>query len=191
MESVASWLNPLDALIAFALLGGIVLGFLQGLVRMALGLLVLYIATVLAMTFYAQGGRLIAYLSSGALPRPMNEALAFVFILLLFSLVVNFILSRTYKDTALPGLQQVDQLGGMVLGFVLVSVWIGLAIVALAFVLTTTSGAPSGFRQTLTYYFMNSTLIPIFYRFLPLVYATLRPWMPKGLSPDILSQRFF
>ena len=190
MESLAPWLNPLDALIVFALLGGIVMGFVQGLVRMALSILVLYVATVLAMTFYVRGGWLIAYLTSGALPRTIDEALAFLLILLLFTLVVNFVLNRTYKDTALPGLRKIDQLGGMVLGFVLVSIWVGLAIVALAFVLTATSEIGSGFWRTLSYYFTRSTLIPIFYRFLPLAYATLRPWMPKGLPPGIFGKRF-
>ena len=120
----------------------------------------------------------------------IDEALAFLLILLLFTLVVNFALNRAYKDTALPGLRQIDQLGGMVLGSVLVSVWVGLAILALAFVLAATSETSSGFWHTLSYYFTRSTLIPIFYRFLPLAYATLRPWMPKGLPPDIFGKRF-
>jgi len=191
MESLASWLNPIDALIAFALLGGIIWGFLHGLVRMVLSLLVLYIATVLAMSFYGQGGRLLGYLSSGAIGGTMSQALAFVLILVLTTSIINFVLSRTYKNTELPGVRQIDQLGGMLLGFLLAAVWIGLSVVALAFVLSSTGGAGSAFRQTLQYYFVSSNLIPIFYHFLPLVLVTLKPWMPQGISPDILSLRFF
>jgi len=191
MESLPSWLNPLDALIVFALLGGVVWGFLRGLVRMVLSLLVLYIATVLAMSFYGQGGRLLSYLSGGAIGGTMSEALAFVLILVLTTSIVNFVLSRTYKNTELPGVRQIDQLGGMIAGFLLVAVWIGLSVVALAFVLSNTAGAGSAFLQTVQHYFVNSSLIPMFYRFLPLVLATLRPWMPQGISPDIFSLRFF
>ncbi len=56
--SLPSWLNPLDILIGFALLAGVAWGFVRGLVRMALNLLILYIATVLAMTFYPTVGQL-------------------------------------------------------------------------------------------------------------------------------------
>jgi len=191
MESLPSWINPLDALIVFALLGGIVWGFLRGLVRMVLSLLVLYIATVLAMSFYGQGGRLLRYLSDGAIGQTISLALAFMLILVLTTSIINFVLSRTYKNTELPGVRQIDQLGGMITGSLLVAVWIGLAIVALAFVLSNTAGTGSAFLQTVQYYFVHSNLIPIFYRFLPLVFATLRPWMPQGISPDIFSLRFF
>ncbi len=104
-------------------------------------------------------------------------------------MILNFIVSHTYKDTELPGVRQIDQLGGMVIGFIVISTWIGLAIVALAFVLSATDTASSGLRDNVLMYFHSSRLIPIFYRLLPIVLATLRPWMPKGLPPEIFSFR--
>lgn len=192
MGFLPSWLNPFDFIIALALVAGVALGFIRGLVRMVLSLVVLYIAMVLAMTFYIPLGQWITYLTRGALSQTSSQVLAFVVILILTTSVINFVLHRTYKDTELPGVRQIDQLGGMIVGFILVCTWIGLAIIALAFVLvaTDTTGAGS-LRDNMLFYFRTSFLIPVFYKFLPIVIATLRPWMPKGLSPDIFSLKFF
>lgn len=185
------WLNPFDVLIVFALLVGTALGFVRGLVRMALNLLVLYIAIVVAMTFYVPAGQFIRRLTSGALPQTLCELIAFVLILILITSLSGFVLRRTYKDTELPGIRQIDQLGGMIIGFILTCTWIGLAIVALSFVLGATDLAVSTLRENLVLFFHTSLLIPIFYNLLPVVLVALRPWMPKGLPPEIFSIRSF
>jgi len=190
MENLPTWVNPFDFFIILALIVGTALGFVRGLVRMVINLLVLYIAMVLAMTFYSWLAGQLVFLSSGGLSIRASEALSFVLILVLVTVIAGFVLSRTYKDTQLPGLRQIDQLGGMVVGFILTCTWIGLALVALAFVLSADVGA-SGLRANLYYFFQNSFLIPIFYRFLPIVIATLKPWMPRGLPPDIFSLNIF
>jgi uncharacterized membrane protein required for colicin V production len=187
MGFLPAWLNPFDVLIAFALVGGTALGFVRGLMRMALSVLVLYIAAVLAMTFYDEAGRYLTYMFG--LPQAISQALAFLLILILTTTLINFILRRTYRDTALPGLRQVDQLGGMVIGFFLSVIWIGLAILALAFVLATPVAEGGSLHLSLLSYFQNSNLIPIFYALLPIMLATLKPWMPKGLPPDIFTLR--
>ncbi len=187
MANLASWLNPFDVLIVFALLAGVVLGFARGLVRMALSLVVLYLAAVVAITLYAPLGRWVRTVAQT--PVFLSQGLSFLFILILLSAAVNFVLRRTYKDTELPGVRQVDQLGGMVVGFFLGVVWIGFCILIIAFFLRTTPGHDTSFQQTVTDYFRRSALIPIFYRVLPVLMASLRPWMPKGLPPEILTFR--
>jgi uncharacterized membrane protein required for colicin V production len=184
MEFLPSWLNPFDVLIVLGLLGGVALGFVRGLVRMVLSLLVLYVAAVLALTLYETVGRWIGYMFG--MPRTANLALAFILILVLVSVLLNFILRRTYKDTELPGIRQIDQLGGLVIGFFVTSIYIGLAILVIAYVLNALAGDITGFQQNAVFYFNNSALIPIFYNFLPIAVASLKPWAPEGL-PDILS----
>jgi uncharacterized membrane protein required for colicin V production len=184
MGPLPAWLNPFDVLIAFALLGGAALGFIRGLIRMALSLLILYVAAVLAMTFYVKLGRLVSLMFS--LPLTLGQGLAFLLILVVVTALLNFVLHRFYRDTELPGLRQIDQLGGMVIGFFLSAIWIGLSILVIAFVLGTPVTGDDGFRLNLISYFQSSKLIPIFYQFLPVALATLKPWMPKGLPPDIL-----
>ena len=187
MSFLPSWLNPFDFLIALALVGGVALGFVRGLVRMALSLVVLYVAASLAMVFHPHVGRLINQMSG--LPLAVAQGLAFLLILAVVAMLLNFLLRRTYRETELPGLRQVDQLGGMVVGFVLTVIWIGLSLLVLAFMLSTPVTNDDTFRLSMVSYFQASNLIPIFYKFLPIALATLRPWMPKGVAPDIFTFR--
>jgi uncharacterized membrane protein required for colicin V production len=187
MGILPGWLNPFDVLIIFALLGGAALGFMRGLVRMALSLVVFYVAAVLAMTFYDTVGGWIRYITF--LPQPIRDGIGFLLILAIVTIVISFILRRTYRDTELPGIRQVDQLGGMVIGFFLATIWIGFCILGLAFILGTPLGEDGGLQFNLIAYFQSSNLIPIFYKFLPIALATLRPWMPQGVPPDILTFR--
>lgn len=191
MGVLPSWLNPFDFLIGFALLGGVILGFVRGLIRMAMSLLALYIASVLAMTFYTNLGYFIQQLTSFSMAPSAAEAIGFLLILILTTIIINFVLHRTYKDTELPGIRQIDQLGGLVIGFILITIWIGMCIVALAFLLNTTGRETSALRENLVIYFHTSNLIPIFYKALPVAFATLRPWMPKGQMPEIFTFRLF
>ena len=187
MSFLPSWLNPFDFLIVLALFGGVALGFVRGLVRMALSLIVLYVAAALAMVFHPNLGGLINKMSG--LPLAVAEGLAFLLILAAVAILLNFLLRRAYRETELPGLRQVDQLGGMVVGFVLTVIWIGLCLLVLAFMLSTPVTSDDTLRLSMVNYFQNSNLIPIFYKFLPIALATLRPWMPKGLPPDLFTFR--
>jgi uncharacterized membrane protein required for colicin V production len=112
MGLLPSWLNPFDVVIVFALLGGAAWGFVRGLIRMAISLAVLYVAAVLGMTFYDNLGNLFRYMFG--MPQTLSEGIAFLFILAGVSMLVNFILRRTYRDTELPAIRQIDQLGGMI-----------------------------------------------------------------------------
>jgi uncharacterized membrane protein required for colicin V production len=183
MGFLPGWLNPFDFLIVLALLGGAALGFVRGLVRMALSLLVLYVAAVVATIGYEFAGRWIRYITT--LPKTISQGLGFLFLLALTAIVLNFVLRKTYRDTELPGIRQIDQLGGMIIGFFLATLWIGFCILVIAFILGAPVGEDSVLHMNLVNYFQSSNLIPIFYSFLPIALATLKPWMPRGL-PDIL-----
>lgn len=183
MGALPGWINPFDFLIVLVLLGGAALGFLRGLVRMALSLLVLYIAAVVATIGYVTVGRWVSYITT--LPTTTSQGLGFLLLLLVTAIALNFVLRRTYRDTELPGIRQLDQLGGMVIGFFLATLWIGFSILAIAFILGAPGNEDSTLRLNLIGFFQSSNLIPIFYAFLPIALATLKPWMPKGL-PDIL-----
>ena len=187
MSFLPSWLNPFDFLIALALVGGVALGFVRGLVRMTLSLVVLYVAAALAMVFHPRVGMWINSMSG--LPLAVSEGLGFLVILAAAAMLLNFLLRRTYRETELPGIRQVDQLGGMVVGFVLTVIWIGLSLLVLSFMLSTPVTTDDTFRQSMVAYFQSSNLIPIFYKFLPIALVTLRPWMPKGTAPDLFTFR--
>lgn len=187
MGFLPSWLNPFDFVIALVLIGGVALGFIRGLVRMALSLVVLYVAAVLAMVFHPRVGAWISQMSG--LPLAVAQGMGFLLILALVTILLNFLSHRAYRDTELPGLRQVDQLGGMVVGFLLTSVWIGLSLMVLAFMLSTPVTDTDVVRVSMINYFQGSNLIPIFYKLLPIAIATLKPWMPRGLPPDLVTFR--
>lgn len=191
MPILPSWLNPFDVLFALALIGGVIYGFLRGLVRMALNLAVLYVAAVLAMTFHVWLGGRISYIAGGRLPEAVTQTIAFLLILILTTVVVNFALSKAFKETNLPGIRHLDQLGGLVIGFVLVAVWIGLILIGILFIIDTPGVGSDEFRANIAAYINQSKLVPMFNRFLPIVVATLRPWMPLGEIPAIFRLRLF
>jgi uncharacterized membrane protein required for colicin V production len=188
MGLLPSWLNPFDVLIAFAMIAGVILGFVRGLLRMAFAVVIIYVATILAMTFYVPLGKFIRRILTTMSPSA-TEAIAFLFILILSAVILHFLLSRTYRNTEWPGIRQIDQLGGLVFGFLVTTLWIGMALVGINFVLGTPTPGAEVARGNIAYYYRTSALIPIFYRFLPIAFATLKPWVPKGKLPDIFSLR--
>ncbi|MGD8735338.1 MAG: CvpA family protein [Anaerolineae bacterium] len=189
MGVLPAWLNPFDALIVLALVAGAAWGFIRGLIRVTLSLIVLYVASILAVAFYRAFGHFIDNIFG--MPTALNEAIAFVLILVTAVIIANLILNRTYKDTALPGVRQIDQLGGLVVGFLVAAVWIGLAIVVIAFLLGARLGGASAWQENMLLYFRSSNLIPVFYDFLSVVFSLLRPWMPRGELPEILTFELF
>ncbi len=190
MGFLPAWLNPFDVLIAFAMIAGVALGFIRGLLRMAFSVIILYIATVMAMSFYVPVGGFIRRMIP-AFSEAASETLAFMLLLILIAVLLHFLLNRTYKETEWPGVRQIDQLGGMVFGFLATTLWIGLVLVGIDFILGTPSPGGEAARSTLKTSFYNSNLVPIFFRFLPIAFATLKPWVPRGRLPEIFQVRPF
>jgi uncharacterized membrane protein required for colicin V production len=186
MGVLPSWLNPFDVMIALGMLAGILIGFSRGMLRMVFAVVVIYVAAILAMTFYIPLGRFLGRILTG-LSDIATEALAFVFILIATAAILQFLLSRTYKNTEWPGLRQIDQLGGLIFGFVVTVLWIGLALIGINFVLGTPTPGAQVVQGNFTYYYNTSALIPIYLRFLPIALATLKPWVPQGKLPAIFS----
>jgi uncharacterized membrane protein required for colicin V production len=188
MQFLPSWLNPFDVLIAFAMLIGIVIGFTRGLLRMLFAVAIIYLSTIVAMTFYTTVGgfihRMLVSISlSGA------QALAFLLLLILSAVILHVLSRRTYKNTEWPGIRQIDQLGGLIFGFLVTTLWIGLALVGVNFILSTPTPGVEVAQTNLIRYYHTSTFIPIYFRFLPIAFATLKPWVPKGQLPAIFSLR--
>ncbi|MGD8398875.1 MAG: CvpA family protein [Anaerolineae bacterium] len=180
-------INPFDVIIIGVLLGGVFIGMVRGLVRMVLNLLMFYVGAVLAVTFHTPLANLIRQIF--AFPRRVCISLAFVLILVATYALLTFIIRRTYKDTELPGIRQLDQLGGLIVGFLVTALWIGFGILVMSFFLSAADVDVQGIQRNLITYFRRSAMVDLFYDFLPVALATLRPWMPKGIPPEILTTR--
>jgi uncharacterized membrane protein required for colicin V production len=178
------WLNPFDVIIVFSVLVGAAVGFVRGLVRMALSVAILYVAAALGVAFHRPIGN---WIHNGfGLPLPTTLSLAFVLVVTLAFIIVGAIVRRVYKETELPGIRRIDQLGGLIIGFFVGCLWIGLAVLVLNFLLTATAAQTTAGPQTMFIYFRQSALIPLFYDFLRIALVTLKPWMPKGIPPELL-----
>lgn len=178
------WLNPFDVLIVIGVLLGAAVGFVRGLVRMALSVAVLYVTTVLGVLLYRPMGN---WIHEGfGVPLTGSLSLSFVLIVVLGFVIISAMLRRVYKETELPGIRRIDQLGGLIVGFFVGCLWVGLAVLVLNFLLTATAAQASGVPGNAFVYFRQSALIPVFYDFLRIALVTLKPWMPKGIPPELL-----
>jgi uncharacterized membrane protein required for colicin V production len=174
------WLNPFDVFIVIGVLLGAAIGFVRGLVRMALSVAVLYVTTILGVLAYRPMGE---WIHNGfGVPLTGSLSFSFVLVVVLGFIIISAILRRVYKETELPGIRRIDQLGGLIIGFFVGCLWVGLAVLVLNFLLTATAGA----SPNVFYYFRQSALIPVFYEFLRIALVTLKPWMPKGIPPELL-----
>jgi uncharacterized membrane protein required for colicin V production len=135
----------------------------------------LYIATLLAMQFHLPLGKWMSELTATSLRT--TRAFAFLLILVITDILLSFLARCAYKDTRLPFLGNLDQVGGLLIGFASTCAWISLAIPLL-------SGIPwLPFRASLYEAMRASALVPLFDNLLPLILATLRPWLPGGIPP--------
>jgi uncharacterized membrane protein required for colicin V production len=167
--------NSLDVLIIIVLAIGTVVGFFKRLLRKAMNIAALYIATLLAMQFYFPLGKWMSELTSTSLKT--TRALSFSLILVITDILLNFLARCAYKDTRLPFLGYLDQMGGLLIGFASTCAWISLAIPLL-------SGVPwLPFKASLYEAIRSSALVSFFDNLLPLLLATLRPWLPGGIPP--------
>jgi uncharacterized membrane protein required for colicin V production len=178
------WLNPFDVFIIIGVLLGAAVGFVRGLVRMALSVAVLYVTTVLGVLLYRPMGE---WINNGfGVPLTTSLSLSFVLIVILGFVIISAMLRRVYKETELPGIRRIDQLGGLIIGFFVGCLWIGLGVLVLNFLLTATAAQTTAAPRNVFLYFRQSALIPIFYDFLRIALVTLKPWMPKGIPPELL-----
>lgn len=187
MAETLTRVNWLDILIILALAGGMLLGFMQGLLRQLLILGALLVSLVLAAQYYQ-----LAYLYVRQLEPTMVETVAqvFTFFLLLFVLVVALtILLADVMHHVLPGQKQtgsVSRMLGGALGLVVASLFITISLIGLTFMtITVWPGTGETVRLSLVNARQGSDFVAVFRQFFPLVLQIIRPWVPA--LPPIFS----
>lgn len=174
--------NWFDLVLILLLLVGMAVGYSQGMVRQVIGLAALYISFVIATQFFQGLSRLVSDLVN-APPTTLANALSFFGIFFLILAIVNFLGIDAYKMTRLRPVPILDHIGGMLLG--VVSMWIILTIATnvLIFAVNTqgwTSNAES-VRVILKYGLDGSRIAEVTGSTLPMIVATIRPWLPAGI----------
>jgi uncharacterized membrane protein required for colicin V production len=177
-------LNWIDLVVLALLAGFVFIGWTQGLIRYALA------------TF----GTIIAFVVAAQLKEPVTNALGFwtafnpplrelwIFIVLYLAITIGlwFGIRALYRTTRLPGVRQVDELGGAIFGFLFAAVVIVFFVVVLdTFFLAEPDRylAEAGFLRGLHDALNRSVLVDVFRETLiPTAGAIARPFVPAEVA---------
>lgn len=173
--------NWLDFVMIFMLLVGMALGYAQGLIRQVIGFAAVYIALVIATQFFVPLTQVIASVTLYP-PNTLTNALSFFAIALVAILVLNLLGQDAYKQLRFKLPAFIDHLAGIVLG--VASMWIVLTVVVnvLTFASNTQAwGTADPYRLILVNGLTYSRIAKETASTLPMIVATIRPWLPAGL----------
>lgn len=177
-----SWL---DVIMVLMLVSSIGFGFHQGLLRQIVLLTAMYIGTILSAQYYGTLSAVLLWL----IPSPggeMAHLISFVILSVLFTAMATALLWSAYRETHLPSVVMMDEVGGAALGGLIGVFAIGVTLMLLHYALEAPWPADSPAKQLLQAGLFNSYLQGVFSSPLPLIHAALRPWLPSGL-PVVLS----
>jgi uncharacterized membrane protein required for colicin V production len=183
-------MNILDLIMLLALIIGVAIGFVRGLLQQALGLLSLYVSLVVGVWAYRIFGNGFKSLFPN-LTRASADILGFVTVLIIMLNVLGFvtrdILKNTRWEEKVPAL--LNQTGGLSLGFITTSFWLGLAGIAMIIISRAPWLGAEGTQQTFKALVDNSVMIFVFrYAFRFALYSVY-PWIP-GELPSIFTTPF-
>jgi membrane protein required for colicin V production len=174
--------NFIDILFIVLFVTSLAVGFFQGMIRLAVLLLALYLSMVLASLYYTAMGEWLAH-NFGA-QRYVGQYVGFALVLFFGFLLLSAAGIYTFRYARLPGrLEYVDRVGGVVLGMVLGTFFIGTFAALLFNLMIARGGSSINFplMRALGSAVSGSTLLNYFSTtLLPMVYTILGPVLPEG-----------
>ena len=173
-------MNWFDLVLVVLVLVGVIVGYMQGLLRQLTGLLALYVGLVMASYFHGAVERWIDFFVP-KMADVAQESLAFLGILAVAYVILHWLGQQAFPETRLAALGFLDQLGGMVIGFLVVGVQIGVGILIFRFVSDVSWIGGDTVRLAFRWAIDSSPLVPTFRTYLTFVARTLLPWLPAGL----------
>lgn len=179
-----------DVLFLLGMVGGAALGFYRGIVRSALGTLVIYIATVISTIGYRSLSRMLV----GATGQGGQAADALAFIVLAVVLTILFTLIGrdliAHIDTNRMGVW--SNIGGMFFGFINAAVWCAVLLIIIR---SATGGAEwigyyGGIQRFFVSQTQNSWMAYVFRPFMRFLLAIIKPWLFGHDLPPLLVNAF-
>jgi hypothetical protein len=173
-----------DLVVLVTLAGGIFAGFQQGLLRYLLNAAVVLVSFVVASQLKGP----IADTLEGVwnMGTPDQQELWIYILLFAIGVIGGFLLVRTfYRQTRLPIIRQLDEIGGAIVGVIWVAVVYTLTLVVLdSFFLVTDDAAVATILGPL-YDIMNESFILSWFRewLLPILSFVVGPFVPDELKP--------
>lgn len=197
--------NSLDYMLIVLLLLGTFWGMMQGVVRLLTDLLGMYIGLVVTLLVYRPIGDFFRRLVPG-MSVSGSEALAFALCMTVLvtglSLVSRFTgippenrkrrRKLNVEETQPTGcrrrvLSPMNQLGGLLVGFVVSIIWLSLALAVLQF-LFRWGGSNVGAARGLRIQLQTSDLVPVANHVVYLIYRSVSFWFPTGQAPTIFAR---
>lgn len=176
-------MNGLDIGVVLIVLVGAVAGFLQGMLRQALALVALYLATVLASQYYTIAGNALGwFIPADAAPR---ASIGFLIVFFWGLLFLGWLSRRVYPAARILSLGVFDNVGGAALGLVTGAVVVCLFATGIQFAVSVSWPSYDHARVALEEIAANSRLLPFVSAFAPTVYSTITPWFPGGVPAII------
>jgi uncharacterized membrane protein required for colicin V production len=172
-----------------ALFGGtVLLSFMGGLGKVFSTLAGLYGGTLLAAWFYQPFTDLVLFRFFPQMNSFTGNLTAFLLLLFLASLSIAIAIGRNFFIRQLAQrLGVLNNLSGGVLGIAIAVFAAVLATMVTSLLLqllnSTAALASSPTMSLMQHELTNSTLVPLFLRFVPVVVLPLRPFLPQGLPP--------
>lgn len=175
-------LGPIDLFIVACLAAGVFAGFMQGMVRQALNIVVVIVAFIIAGQLR---GPFDGILQGWNVFGPeLREQL--VFLILFVGLTIGgwFLVRVFWKGTRLPIVKQLDEVGGAVLGLVFAAFSIVMTLVVMDTFFRSAPDAAVGASGPLRGFYdaMDSSVLVDFFR------ATLIPTLGQAARPLVPSE---
>ncbi|CAN5723513.1 hypothetical protein BH23CHL2_BH23CHL2_19100 [soil metagenome] len=180
-------MNMMDAVIVAMFLAIAGVGFFVGVVRTSSSMVALYLATVIAATFYERLGNLfrgvLDAMSVGA-----AHFIAFVILFVGITAMFSYLIETTLHPTSTKRRFAIlDNLGGaslsIVIAFVAITMSLAITVILIQAAIAASGDASSGPMSVVRSQMDVSVLAPLFLRLLPILTAAVRPWFPGGLPP--------
>jgi uncharacterized membrane protein required for colicin V production len=172
--------NWFDVLLVLVLVGSIAMGFHQGLLRQAFLLLAIYIGTVLSAQYYGHLASLFLQIFPAA-STDIADMIAFIVLLVAFTMVVSWLIFAGFKETKLPNVAMVDNVGGSLLGGVFGLFAIAMTLMIGQYALQVPWPEGSSVRFALSNGLNGSVLSGMFGLPVPVFQSVLNPWMPSNV----------
>lgn len=196
MKAISN-LAVLDIVLVVAMAVGSLDGLRIGALRQFVSLGILYVSVVFTTRFYQYLVARVARFLPGA-PMSLLEGVLFGIVLLFtYGILSVLILSaaggmrrfrhggydwrRPQEPVEQSVLGTVNHVAGIVVGFGMACLWLGLGIYVYRFMLESSWLDWEDYRYLLRNDYLRSTLAPVFLRFLPYALRTIEPWFPEGL----------
>jgi uncharacterized membrane protein required for colicin V production len=183
-------MNFIDALCILLFITSIAVGFFQGMIRLFVLLVALYLSLVLASLYYTAVGEWLV--RSFGTQRYVGQYVGFTLVLFIGFLLLAAAGVYTFRYARLPGgLEYLDRIGGVVLGMALGVFFIGTFAAVLYNLMIVRGGSTIDFplMRSLGSAVGSSFLVRYFStELLPLVYAILDPVLPDGARLIFLAQ---